>query len=120
AECARHIADGTGALLLTEEALRLPSISELLDTLRAQPPWSELPLIILTSGGESRQATLLDMVASAAGSITLLERPMSTTTLSRSIQVALRSRRRQYEVRDLIEANSKLAAIVQFSNDAII
>src|SRR6185437_433208 len=30
------------------------------------------------------------------------------------------SRRRQYEVRDLIEANGKLAAIVQFSEDAII
>jgi PAS domain S-box-containing protein len=119
-ECARHIAEGTGALLLTEEALKLPSISELLDTLQEQPPWSELPLIVLTSGGESRHANLLDTIASAAGSITLLERPMSTTTLTRSIQVALRSRRRQYEVRDLIEANSKLAAIVQFSEDAII
>jgi PAS domain S-box-containing protein len=120
AECARLVAEGTGTLLLTEEALKLPNISELLDTLHSQPPWSELPLIILTSGGESRHATLLDMVASAAGSITLLERPMSANTLSRSIQVALRSRRRQYEVRDLIEANSKLAAIVRFSEDAII
>jgi signal transduction histidine kinase len=31
----------------------------------------------------------------------VLERPLSTRTLVRSVQVALRSRRRQYEVRDL-------------------
>jgi signal transduction histidine kinase len=32
----------------------------------------------------------------------LLERPISTLTLLRSVQVALRSRRRQYQVRDLV------------------
>jgi len=32
----------------------------------------------------------------------LLERPISTLTLTRSVQVALRSRRRQYQVRDLV------------------
>jgi PAS domain S-box-containing protein len=120
AEGARFALEGAGALLLTEEALKLPGVTELLDTLKAQPPWSELPLIILTSGGESRLANLLDTVASAAGSITLLERPMSSTTLSRSIHAALRSRRRQYEARELIELNSNLAAIVQYSEDAII
>jgi PAS domain S-box-containing protein len=119
-ECARCITEGAGALLLTEEALKLPHMLELLETLKVQPPWSELPLIILTSGGQSRLASLLDSVASAAGSITLLERPMSSSTLSRSLQVALRSRRRQYEVRDLIGVNSRLAAIVQFSEEAII
>jgi signal transduction histidine kinase len=34
--------------------------------------------------------------------VTVLERPMSGATLLRSVQVALRSRRRQYQVRDLI------------------
>jgi len=50
-----------GALLLTEEALESAQGSRLLDVLKAQPPWSELPLIILTSGGESRRAGLLDL-----------------------------------------------------------
>src|SRR4029453_7370003 len=72
------------------------------EVLKAQAPWSELPLIVLTSGGESRRARLLDLAAAAAGTITLLERPISTRTLVRSVQVALRSRRRQYEVRDLL------------------
>jgi signal transduction histidine kinase len=98
----RQITDRAGALLLTEEALESPQGSLLLDALKAQPPWSELPLIILTSGGESRRAGLLNLAAAAAGSVTLLERPISTLTLTRSVQVALRSRHRQYEVRDLV------------------
>src|SRR6476646_3254297 len=101
-ECSRQMADSAGAVLLTEEALEAVQASRFLDVIRTQPPWSELPLIILTSGGESRRSELLDLAAAAAGTITLLERPISTRTLVRSVQVALRSRRRQYEVRDLL------------------
>jgi len=101
-EYSRQITDRAGALLLTEEALESPQGSLVLDAVKAQPPWSELPLIILTSGGESRRAGLLNLAAAAAGSVTLLERPVSTVTLMRSVQVALRSRRRQYQVRDLV------------------
>src|SRR5437773_8409491 len=101
-ECSREISDKASALLLTEEALESAQGSLLFDVLRAQPTWSELPLIILTSGDESRRAGLLDLAAAAAGTVTLLERPISTRTLARSVQVALRSRRRQYQVRDLV------------------
>ena len=101
-ESSRQIWNSAGALVLTEEALEPAQGSLLLDVLEAQPPWSELPLIILTSGGESRRAGLLNLAAAAAGSVTLLERPISTLTLTRSVQVALRSRRRQYQVRDLV------------------
>src|SRR5260370_1353203 len=101
-EFSRQITNSAGALLLTEEALESAQGSLLLDVLKAQPPWSELPLIILTSGGESRRAGLLNLAATAAGTVTLLERPISTLTLLRSVQVALLSRRRQYQVRDLV------------------
>jgi signal transduction histidine kinase len=107
-EYSRQITDSAGALLLTEEALESAHGSLLLDVLKAQPPWSELPLIILTSGGESRRAGLLNLAAAAAGSVTLLERPISTLTLMRSVQVALRSRRRQYQVRDLVSQLANL------------
>jgi signal transduction histidine kinase len=101
-EYSRQVRDSAGALLLTEEALERAQGSLLLDVLKTQPPWSELPLIILTSGGESRRAGLLNLAAAAAGTVTLLERPISTLTLTRSVQVALHSRRRQYQVRDLV------------------
>jgi signal transduction histidine kinase len=102
-ECCAHMNSGAGALLFTEEAFELAAVSELLQALNAQPPWSELPVIILTTGGESRLARLLELAAAAAGTVTLLERPVGTTTLMRSIEVALNSRRRQYQVRDLLE-----------------
>jgi signal transduction histidine kinase len=102
-ECCSEMKSGSGAVVLTEEALGLGNSSELFDALAEQPPWSELPLIILTAGGESRSARLLELAAKAAGSVTLLERPIGTTTLLRSLEVALNSRRRQYQVCDLLE-----------------
>ncbi|HEY2625857.1 MAG TPA: ATP-binding protein [Candidatus Udaeobacter sp.] len=104
----RQFMNSAGALLITEEALESEQGSLLLDALKEQPPWSELPLIILTSGGESRRAGLLNLAVAAAGTLTLLERPMSAVTLLRSVQVALRSRRRQYQVRDLFTQLAKL------------
>lgn len=104
--------EAVGALLLTEEALELAQLPELLNRLQAQPSWSELPLILLTHGGESRLARLLDTVAAAANGITVLERPIGTATLVRTVEVAIRSRRRQYQVRDLIaESASQIAAL---------
>jgi signal transduction histidine kinase len=104
----QEMLDSAGALLLTEEALESAQGSLLLGVLKAQPPWSELPLIILTSGGESHRAGLLNLAAAAAGTVTLLERPISTLTLTRSVQVALGSRRRQYQVRDLVSQLANL------------
>src|SRR5687768_4431501 len=96
-----------GALVMTEEVLEFTETETLLAALQCQPPWSELPVIILTSGGASRLARLLDLTAQAAGSVTLLERPIRTDTLLRAIHVALRSRRRQYQVRDLFEEQKR-------------
>ena len=102
-ECCAQMKSGAGAFVLTEEALELGSSSKFFETLGAQPAWSELPLIILTTGGEFRSLRLLELVMEAAGSVTLLERPIATTTLIRSLEVALNSRLRQYQVRDFLE-----------------
>lgn len=103
AECCVEITSGVGALVLTEEVLEMEGALTLLNALNTQPAWSELPLIILTTGGEYRLAQLLDLAATAAGVVTLLERPIGMLTLLRSVEVALDSRRRQYQVRDLLE-----------------
>jgi signal transduction histidine kinase len=106
-EACRQLIAGCAVLLLTEEALELPQISDLLHQLESQPPWSELPVIILARSGESHLAKLLDLLAGAARSVTLLERPLSAATLLRSVDVALRSRRRQFQVRDLLEQEKR-------------
>jgi len=102
-ECCAEINAGAGALLLTEEALETERGLDVVEALKVQPAWSELPLIILTTGGETRLIRLLELAADAAGTVTLLERPISSMTLLRSVEVALNSRRRQFQVRDLLE-----------------
>lgn len=108
-DCIAQIDKAIGALLMTEEALEMQGTLDLLESLKSQPAWSELPVIILTTGGESRLARLLELAAAAAGAITLLERPIATRTLLRSVEVALNSRRRQYQVRDLLVAQRRSA-----------
>ena len=113
-ELSARTSEGAGALLLTEEALELAQLPEFLAGLQTQPSWSELPVIILTHGGEPRLARLLDTVAAAAGGIAVLERPIGAATLVRTVEVAVRSRRRQYQVRDLIlESQNQIAALKQ-------
>jgi signal transduction histidine kinase/ActR/RegA family two-component response regulator len=102
-DAAMQLERGAGALLLTEESLEREQLAALLSRLDRQPAWSELPVIILATAGE-RSAERLDRIAAAAGGIMLLERPLGAATLLRSIEVALRSRRRQYQVRDLLAA----------------
>ncbi|MEO8440840.1 MAG: ATP-binding protein [Spartobacteria bacterium] len=102
-ECCVEINSGAGALVLTEEALEMGHAVDLFDALQTQAAWSNLPVIILTTGGAPRRSDLLARATSAAGGVTLLERPIAATTLLRSVEVALNSRRRQYLVRDLLE-----------------
>lgn len=116
-ECLETLAAGAGALLLTEEALEASGADELLAQLQSQPAWSELPVIILTSGGESRMVRLLDLAASTAGSTTLLERPMSPATLLRSVHVALHSRQRQYQVRAMMAEQARQQRQLQESEE---
>lgn len=101
-------ADGhTGALLISEAALDQAALDCLLKLLSQQPPWSDIPVLLLTSTGEIRQRTrnILNYLNNRAN-VTLVERPLRVITLVSLIQAALRSRRHQYEVRDLLQSNS--------------
>lgn len=113
-----QIEQGAGALLLTEESLEREQIVELLPKLDRQPAWSELPVIILMTAGE-RSAERLERIAGAAGGITLLERPLGAATLLRSIEVALSSRRRQYQVRDLLVAQQARETALRNSEERL-
>lgn len=108
-----------GALVMTEEALEFATTTNLLNALADQPAWSELPVIILTGGGVSRLPQLFELTSDAAGGVTLLERPISTETLLRTMNVALRSRRRQYQVRDLIAEQERNRASLRKSEEKL-
>jgi signal transduction histidine kinase/CheY-like chemotaxis protein len=88
-----------GAVIISEEALASVEITGLQSALANQGAWSDLPIILLT-GADVVSATEL---FTKSGNISLLERPFSRLTLIRSVEVALRARRKQYEIRKLLE-----------------
>lgn len=102
AHLVRCIGEGCGALLLAEEALDVSGAAELSTVLAQQPSWSDLPMGIVTSRGESDPLRHRQLEAfGRENNITLIERPFRPATLIRTVMVALRTRQRQYQVRDL-------------------
>jgi signal transduction histidine kinase/ActR/RegA family two-component response regulator len=95
-----RLASECGAVVMSEEAVGTDEILWLQQILKSQPPWSDVPIILLASN-KSIHAKELFL---EQGNISLLERPFAKMTLVRAVQVALRARRKQYEVRDLLMA----------------
>lgn len=101
--CTR-IQEGAGAAIMTEEVLPKAQLDKLLETLDRQPPWSALPLIILTLKQKTSATTLRTLVPmDALRNASFLERPVRIMTLMSTVQAALVARRQQYEVQHLLE-----------------
>ena len=112
--------EGAGAALIAQEALSRDGLAKITAWLRTQPPWSDMPFVVLTSGGRASlittsQARTLEVL----GNVTLLERPVRPDTILSSMRAALRARCRQYEMRrhqeKLTHANRDLE---QFAHSA--
>jgi PAS domain S-box-containing protein len=121
-ELCGEIENGAGAALLTEEAILQDGAGCLVEAQRRQPSWSKFPLIVL-SQPRQRNKDLDD----AKFNMVLVERPVRVETLRSVVRAALRHRRHQYDIRDMLldlarqaEGLGHLAAIVEWSNDAII
>ncbi len=104
AQLCAEVEQGCGAIILAEETVGQPSISALVGTLVGQPSWSDLPIVLITSGGEVSQTRLRRLaVFGPGGNVILLERPFRPGTLVSTLEVALRARQRQYESHELME-----------------
>jgi signal transduction histidine kinase/CheY-like chemotaxis protein len=99
--CAK-LASGVGAIIATEEALPQDAAAELLAALAKQAPWSETPLIILTGALSFEAKTHSFDGLTRRTNVTLVDRPVRIKSLISAAQSALRSRQRQYDVRDLM------------------
>jgi signal transduction histidine kinase/CheY-like chemotaxis protein len=97
-ELLREIAAGAGAVLLPEEATTPGHNAALRRLLDEQPPWSDLPILVLTRPG-SESAESIDAVR-MLGNVTLLERPLRGATLLSAVRTSLRARDRQYQIRE--------------------
>jgi PAS domain S-box-containing protein len=82
-------------------------------------------VLVLTSQGADSVAA--SEALENLGNVTLLERPIRVAALSSSVRTALRARARQYQIRAHLaeqersqETRARLAAIVEFSDEAIL
>jgi signal transduction histidine kinase len=113
-ELAREMDIGCAALLLAEEALGGRAVQAVIEALGRQPSWSDIPIIIITTSGEATNAVFERLtVFGSAGNVSLLERPFRPVTILNAAQVAVRSRQRQYQVRDLMAERERLLASLE-------
>jgi signal transduction histidine kinase len=105
-EFSRDGARGAGAVIMAQEGLFSAAPGEqrvLTSALRAQPEWSDLPLILLAgSPGQGDRAWEFAQSFEPVGNITILERPLRRATLLNAVTVALRTRDRQYDLRETL------------------
>src|SRR5262245_18775638 len=97
-EVTRELNAGAGAILLAEEILSAGQSDPIAAAIAAQPPWSDLPVMLITGQGADSPAVALAL--NTLGNVTLVERPTRLPALVSTVQTALRARARQYQARD--------------------
>lgn len=97
-------------VVLTDEALLRGGLEAIKRLVNAQPIWSDLPAILLTScSTELSCAAIASRARTEIRSIILLDRPVRKEMLLSAIQVGYNSRQKQLQIRD--------AAVKQFQSD---
>lgn len=101
AAVANELAVGAGVLVLTDAALSAPGFNRVLAELDRQPHWSDVPVVMLCHASTT---TAVSKVLTSFTNLTLLDRPASARALVSAVQTAIRSRMRQYQTREQLEA----------------
>jgi len=95
-------------LILTDEALTGEGIDALHRIMDAQPDWSDLPVMLMTSGpSEPRYAAVATQIRMEIRSLILLDRPVRKELFLSAVQVAYTSRMKQLEMRDAAARQSQ-------------
>jgi signal transduction histidine kinase/CheY-like chemotaxis protein len=100
-EFCRELECGAGVLILAEEVLSHPESGKLRELLLNQPKWSDIPVVVVARRIGTPGA--LNHMLSDFNGVSVLHRPLSLDTLISTIAAALRARRRQYQIRDLLQ-----------------
>jgi signal transduction histidine kinase/CheY-like chemotaxis protein len=95
---------GAAVIMLTEEALEDRGIGELLECLRSQPAWSDIPVLVFADAERSEIYLRTLRLLEGLRNVVLLERPIRLGAALSLIRSAMRGRARQYELRDLLKA----------------
>jgi signal transduction histidine kinase len=120
ADLTAAIGEGAGTALIADEALRPEAVDALRNELNRQPPWSDFPLVVMTSGGGTTDASRYRLaLLEPLGNVSLLERPLRTATLVSSMQTALRARRHQYDLAELLHERHTIEREMQRRNEEL-
>ena len=120
-ELAQRFSEQTDLILLTEEALVSSSLQAIQEALRKQEPWSDIPIILLASAGEtpSRWTTRFVSKLAAAANISILERPVRVPTIISVLRTAKRARNRQRQVQGLLLQEKESALKLRSARDQL-
>lgn len=105
---AAEMSRGAAVLLVTEDLVADPTFPVLRHALEAQPPWSDVPIVLLLRR-DNASPRLIELQKTLTN-VTLLERPTSTANLVSALHAAVRARRRQYGSRRQIESLARAEA----------
>jgi signal transduction histidine kinase/CheY-like chemotaxis protein len=104
-EVVREMEGGVGAVLLAEEVVASANFARLADAIGRQPPWSDLPVLLITGQGADSPAVAVAL--ESLGNVTLIERPTRVPALVSAVQTALKARERQYQLRNYLEERER-------------
>ena len=92
--------EAAGAILVADEALIRQDLSALAAKLAAQPPWSDIPFVVLTQAGLTARRQMAELnLPAKLGNMLVLERPLNALGLVSAVKSSLRARQRQRQVR---------------------
>src|SRR5947209_5173246 len=94
AELSKRLGDSTDAIILTEQTLPRPN--PLRRVLAAQPPWSDIPLILLSKPRrKGKKASQRPLETLGDANVTVLPAPLRMGALLSALQAAARTRQHQ-------------------------
>ena len=121
AAIAAALGEDTGVVLLTEEALRNDTRA-LATVIAEQPAWSDIPFLILAGrqqNGRDASLRIRTRIAGFTGNAIVLERPLSLASLTSATASAMRSRQRQFDLRDHLAALEQAREGLEESEDRL-
>ena len=114
ARLAEEITKGAGCAVVVEDVIASDDNSVLATSINTQPAWSDFPMVVLTPRADVPERNVAAIrLQDTLGNVTFLERPFHPTTLVNVVRAALRSRRRQYGAREVLERRDLLARELQ-------
>ncbi|APT59137.1 hybrid sensor histidine kinase/response regulator [Roseomonas gilardii] len=107
---AETIGEATGLVLVTDELLFHADLGPLTGRLSQQPPWSDLPFIVLSQMGTLARRQMDEIrLADRLGNVLFIERPLNAVTLLSAVKTSLRARSWQRRLRGHMEAEAAAA-----------